>query len=42
MAFLESRRVFEETTVYEPIQLQMNKKEISKFEVDFKNLFLAF
>ena len=42
MVFLESGRVFEETTVYEPIQFQMNKKEITKFEVDFKNFFLAF
>ena len=41
MAFLESRRVFEETTVYEPIQFQMNKKEITKLEVDFKNFFFA-
>ena len=39
MVFLESRRDFEETTVYEPIQFQMNKKEITKFEVDFKNFF---
>ena len=39
MVFLESRRVFEESTVYEPIQFQMNKKEITKFEVDFKNFF---
>ena len=41
MVFLESRRVFQETTVYEPIQFQMNKKEITKFEADFKKFILA-
>ena len=39
MVFLESRRVFEKTTVYKPIQFQVNKKEITKFAVDFKNFF---